>query len=505
MPGDFHAKQLGSTGSHTISGVRGIGAAVSQRMGAFAASGPRVARVFHSALALVFAGAFLSLGVQVDVLIGSRGILPLAPLVEALGAREDVGFLDFPTLFWLVTSDGAIAAGIWLGIALALAAFAGLWPRVCFALLVPLYLSYAVACRDLLSFQWDNLLLECGFLAVFLPRDRPAVWIHFLFRLVLFKLYFESGIAKWQSPLGDWQDGSAMSLYYETAPLPTALAWYSHYLPAAWHTFESWAALVLEGLVPFLIFGPRRARWVALLALSGFQLVNLATANYGFFCFLALVLHLFLLDDRDFARVPAWPWERKRPRAPGPTFAGLAAFGTAALVFVFVVGSFVEAAAGFSRWHWPATLAPARALYQPFRIINTYHLFGHITEERIEPEFQTFDGELWTAHALRYKPGPLDRAPPFVAPHQPRVDFRLWFYGLSYARRTPSFVTGLLQKLCRDPAAVRSLFSEPLPSSPRAVRIVFARYRYSEPGEGDAYWTRDWRGATPSIPCEGDE
>ena len=91
-----------------------------------------------------------------------------------------------------------LSAGIWLGCILAAAALLGRWPRVCFALLVPLYLSYAVACRDMLSFQWDNLLLEAGFLAVFLPRDRPALWIHVLFRLLLFKLYFESGLAKWQ-------------------------------------------------------------------------------------------------------------------------------------------------------------------------------------------------------------------------------------------------------------------------------------------------------------------
>ena len=67
-------------------------------------------------------------------------------------------------------------------------------------------------------------------------------------------------MAKWQSPIGDWHDGSAMTYYYETAPLPTWLALYAHHLPAWWHHLESRLTLVLELVVPFAIFGPRRAR-----------------------------------------------------------------------------------------------------------------------------------------------------------------------------------------------------------------------------------------------------
>ena len=36
-----------------------------------------------------------------------------------------------------------------------------------------------------------------------------------------------------------------------------------------------------------------------------------------------------------------------------------------------------------------------RPLY-PFRFVNVYHLFGSITRERIEPEFQTSDGTTWS-------------------------------------------------------------------------------------------------------------
>src|SRR5256885_10492323 len=97
---------------------------------------------------------------------------------------------------------------------------------------------------------------------------------HLLLRVLTFKLYFESGIAKWQSPLHDWHDGSAMTYYYETAPLPAALAFYAHHLPVWWHHLESRATLVLELVVPFAAFGPRPARLLALAALTRFQVVN---------------------------------------------------------------------------------------------------------------------------------------------------------------------------------------------------------------------------------------
>ncbi len=476
-------------------------------------SGPVVARAFQILLALVFLIAWSSLGAQVAILVGSRGLLPVAPFLEAARRAGGPSFAQFPTLFWLGASDLALEAGIVAGIGLALAALAGLRPRLCFLLSTLLYLSYATACRTFLSFQWDNLLLECGILAVFLPTDRPARWIHVLFRLLLFKLYWESGIAKMQSYIGDWFDGSAMTYYYETAPLPTWLALYAHALPAWWHHFESRAVLVLEMLVPVGFFGPRRLRLAACALLTGFQVVNIATANYGFFCYLALALHVFLLDDGDLVRIGGWlrlrlgrPL-RVRPARP-PTAGGwLRTAGAALVVAVFVSLSLLDGLLAFGGGGaWRAVVEPVRAIYQPWRLVNTYHLFGQITRERIEPEFQTSSDGAWTAHDFRYKPGDPRRAPRFVAPHQPRVDFQLWFYGLGYRRGTPAYVAALVRRLCLDPEAVQGLFPDPLPPHPEAVRIVFWQYHFTTPSElasSGAWWTRRRAASTRSIECDG--
>ncbi|MSP59747.1 MAG: lipase maturation factor family protein [Myxococcales bacterium] len=481
-------------------------------------SGPLVARLYHRLLGLMFLVAFLSLGAQVRELIGQRGLLPLAAFLDR--ARGDLSLAGFPTLFWISAGDHLLTLGLWVGALLALAALCGLRPRLSLALSTVLYLSYATACRTFTSFQWDNLLLECGALALLLPRDRRARWIHFLVRVLLFKLYFESGIAKWQSHLHDWHDGSAMTFYYETAPLPTWLGWYAHALPAWWHRVESWATLGFELLVPFAIFGPRLARRAAFVLFTAFQGVNAATANYGFFCYLAAVLHVFLLDDDDLQRAQAWV--RAKLRRPSPTKqapparsrfrAGVGRCTALIVTPLYLAISLAEGLVHFARgdgWDgFAEAIAPLRERIEPWRLCNTYHLFGHITRERIEPEIQTFDGARWTARDLRHKAGDPLRAPGFAAPHQPRLDFQLWFYGLSFQRATPEYVATLIDRLCHDPSAVERLFAASLPAKPEAVRIAFHRYYFTTRDERratGAWWRRELIGASRSLSCGGEE
>jgi len=148
----------------------------------------------------------------------------------------------------------------------------------------------------------------------------------------------------------------------------------------------------------------------------------------------------------------------------------------------------------------------------PFRLVNVYHLFGHITRERYEAEFQTHDGTKWEAHDFNEKPGRPSRRPPFVAPHQPRVDFLLWFYGLglyeessgAVVPRPPEYVARLLMQLCSDPSAIQGLFVHRLPAAPEGVRIVFYRYNFTTPAERRAtgnWWKRVELASTPAFRC----
>jgi hypothetical protein len=466
-------------------------------------SGPAVAAVFQRVLALVFLVAWLSLGAQIRMLIGARGLMPLESFLDLLSPDRPFG--SYPSLLrWpALAGDGVLVGGTMVGAALGVTALGRWRPRLCFALSTVLYLSYVAACRDFLSFQWDNLLLEVGLLAAFLPADRPAPVVHLLFRLLVFKLYFESGIAKWQSSLHDWQDGSAMTFYYETAPLPAGLGWLAHALPAWWHHLESRATLVLELVVPFGIFGPRRVRLGTAAALTGFQIINAATANYGFFCHLAAALHLFLLDDALVRRIADRLPRRAPPVAsgsrPGPRRLALAGLGGWLLV------SLVDAGAQFTQGTWVLAADRVLAPVGRLRLISSYHLFGSITRERIEPQFEVLaGGSDWRPLHLWHKPGDPRRRPDYVAPHQPRVDFQLWFHGLAFGYRQPLYVRMLVERLCQDPAAVAPLFREPPPPA-RAVRIAYYRYHFTTPAERratGAYWNRTLVDTTAPVPCD---
>jgi hypothetical protein len=304
-----------------------------------------------------------------------------------------------------------------------------------------------------------------------------------------------------------------MTYYFETAPLPTAWAWYAHQLPRALLHLLSWATLVIELVVPLLIFGPRRARTLAALVFTGFQLVNTLTANYGFFTYLSSALHLFLLDDEQLRplarRLPPWLLS-SGAHEPGQarTSEGLSTLGSGLQVLAAVgyLGlSTVGALASFApRSLSDGLLVRSYAALAPFRLTNVYHLFGHITRERIEPVFEAEDDSGWHELELPYKPGDPRRAPGVVAPHQPRFDFRLWFYGLSAQAGAPEYVRNALTRLCHDPAAIQRLFASALPASARAVRIVFYQYHFSTPevrAETGAWWTRSRLGELGPVTC----
>ena len=395
--------------------------------------------------------AWASLGSQVLVLLGSEGLYP-APV-----------------------SDPVLGVGCMVGAVLGICSLAGVVPRACSLLSGALYIPYIHWAGDLLAFQWDSLLIECCLLAAFLPRS--GSWaMTWLFRLLLLKLYLESGIAKWQSHEGDWHDGSAMVDYFETAPLPTALAWFAHHLPESWHHFESRFTLFFECALPLAMFFGRRGRRLVLVVLTGFQLINAATANYGFFIPLALALHLWLLES-DRAVEPRWRW------AP------------------LLLWSLISLDLGLERFAGGRSLTPD--VVRQLRLVNNYHLFGHITNDRLEPELQLQVDGIWQAAHLRYKPGPLDRSPPFVAPHQPRVDFRLWFFGLGFQRGAPPYVLRLHDRVCSKPEAIQPLFVDPLPEVD-ATRWVFWRYTFANPEERDQtgnWWNRSVIARTEGVPC----
>jgi hypothetical protein len=162
-----------------------------------------------------------------------------------------------------------------------------------------------VLCRSGFSrIQWDALLLETGFLAIFLGRSKTVVW---LFRWLVFRVFFLSGAVKLLSHDPTWRDFTALRYHFHTQPLPTVFAWFADHLPDWFLRLSTQGMFFVELAVPFLIFMPRRLRMLGASLLIGFEVLIAITGNYGFFNLLTIVLCLFLFDDRffSFKRFPA--------------------------------------------------------------------------------------------------------------------------------------------------------------------------------------------------------
>ncbi|TBR21791.1 DUF393 domain-containing protein, partial [bacterium] len=271
--------------------------------------------LFLKGMALCYLAAFLSFAAQWDGLVGSKGIAPAAELLaRARGLLGGTVWLDLPSLFWLTgASDAALAAAPWLGAAVSLLVLAGFAPAAGLAALWVLYLSVYSVGSVFLGFQWDVLLLEAGFLAVLAAPwglrptlaserapDGVPLW---LVRWLWFRLMFLAGAVKLASGDPVWWDLSALRFHFETQPLPHALSWYAHWLPAWLQRAGCGGMFFAELVLPFAAFLPRRPRLAAFFGVNGLMALVILTGNYTFFNLLAMALSFPLLDDAQWGKV----------------------------------------------------------------------------------------------------------------------------------------------------------------------------------------------------------
>ena len=469
--------------------------------------------VFLRLLGLIYLLAFASLTPQIIGLVGAEGLLPATDYLER--AKEFYGTQAHtapPTLGWLSGSDGALLGLCWGGIALSAVAIVGVAPVPTFWVLWILYLSLTVLGQTFLSFQWDVLLLETGLLAgLYAPlgwwprrgheRTAPAA-IRWLLWVLLFKLMFLSGITKLVSGDETWWGLTALTFHYQTQPLPVWTSWHVHHLPAWLHTASTVMMFVIELVVPFLILAPsrlRRTRAAACALLCLFQVGIAATGNYGFFNLLTVVLCIALLDDQHLQWLLPRGIGKKTTDGPPVGEPRPWRVGVTAVAVPVAVISMVTI------WHGATYASPHQewsndlvALARPLRSINTYGLFRTMTTERPEIILEgSMDGTSWEEYSFRWKPGDLDRAPRFVQPHMPRLDWQMWFAALDpYGNQ--QWLTPMLEGLLKNSPSVLGLLDEtgnPFPDeAPRYVRLMHYRYDFTTPDERletGAWWRRE--------------
>jgi predicted DCC family thiol-disulfide oxidoreductase YuxK len=445
--------------------------------------------LFLRLLAAIYLITFTSLAVQITGLIGARGILPvggyLAAVSRTLGMR---GYWSMPTIFWLAHGDrflqAAAIAGAAVALLLLLGTLKGGWERLLLICLYILYLSFSTAGQDFLSFQWDSLLLETGFLAIFLGNSRFVI---LLFRWLLFRLMFLSGVVKLTSHDPVWRDFTAIAFHYMTQPLPTPLAWYMYQLPVGFQRFSTAATLFIELAIPFLFFAPRPWRFAGAALALFLQVLIFLTGNYTFFNLLTISLGVFLLDDRALQKLHL--------KARAARTSTIAVWAVAVVVLVLSVSEIDQ---GFFEASPDADSALVR-IAGPFQIANTYGLFASMTTTRPEIAIQgSNDGVTWLDYEFPYKPGDLRQPPHWVAPYQPRLDWQMWFAALSDYRASPWF-TNLMVRLLQGSPDVLALFKKnPFPNAPpKYIRAQLFQYSFTDfatrRATGD-WWKREPQG-----------
>ncbi|KAM7414480.1 hypothetical protein PAMA_019347 [Pampus argenteus] len=562
-------------------------------------------RMFLWCMAAIYLTAFVSLYVQIPGLYGNDGLLPARWQLRYSGKPLVEQLLSSPTLLWFGPQLGldthtAMELLCLLGAALSLAAtlVEALRDSVVFFCLWALYLSMYQVGQVFLYFQWDNLLLETGFLCILvapltLIRGSRRVREHdgvtfWLIRWLLFRLMFASGVVKLTSRCPTWWGLTALTYHYETQCIPTPLAWFAHQLPVWWQKLSVAGTFGIEIAVPLLFFSPlRRLRIGAFYLQVLLQVLIIMSGNYNFFNLLTLTLCLSLLDDQhvnfwlrktdkintDDSKLWLWlsyllelaVWSllifgtimcfdlqldttnNSISSRTAFTYHHLNNFlktvtipsvwvGVLSLTWEIVkamfrcacVSGFLKRFWGTLQWTvfaaataamftislvpftyieydsharlWPG-VRNAYELVDRYQLVNSYGLFRRMTGVGGRPEVViegSHDGVKWTEIEFMYKPGNLSAPPPVLTPHQPRLDWQMWFAALGHHTQATWF-TSLMYRLLQGKTDVIELIQTdvtqyPFHQQPPAyLRAHRYRYWFTEPKADGSYQERWWR------------
>jgi hypothetical protein len=432
-------------------------------------------------VAAIYLIAFVAAARQFRALIGEHGMLPVPQFLAQQSYRQA------PSIFHFHYSDRLFAVVSWFGAGLSSAIVAGvvnlvpLWAAmVMWLVLWLLYLSIVNVGQTWYSFGWESLLLEAGFLAIFLGNDRtaPPVLVMWLARWLLFRVEFGAGLIKLR---GDrcWRDLTCLYYHHETQPMPGPLSWFFHHLPKPLHRVEVAGNHFAQLVVPFGLFAPQPVASVAAAIVIVTQLWLVLSGNFAWLNWITIILAVSAIDASSAAAVLPLP---KPPALPGPPpwFAGLVLVFTALVAFLS---------------YWPVrNLISHHQLmnvsFNPYRLVNTYGAFGTVGRTRLEVVIEgTDEPELteqttWKEYEFKGKPGALRRLPPQWAPYHLRLDWLMWFAAISPAYARPWLGPFVARLLRNDRPTLRLLRDNPFPDSPpNYVRALLYRYRFTTPRE----------------------
>jgi len=455
------------------------------------------------AIGFIYFVAFCSLRWQLEPLLGRDGVLPVASYLGRLRAAG-YSFWTVPSLFWLSSSDNALRLTCNLGLLLSLVVMAGVSNAIVLFVLWAIYLSFVHVGQIFYGYGWEILLLEAGFLAIFLaplaslrPRRAPSAIPIYLFRWLLFRVLFGAGLIKIR---GDscWRDLTCLMFHYETQPIPNPISWLLHQAPPWFHTLGTLYNHFVELVVPFFLFWPKRIVRIAALFVVAFQLILIVSGNLSWLNWLTLAICVACFDDDWLERVIPRRWRRPGEPAPPPTRVehGLAV-GLAILVGVLSI---------LPTANLLSSQQIMNSSFDRLHLVNTYGAFGSVGRVRHEVVLEgSDDGTTWRAYELPCKPGDPMRRPCVLAPFQLRLDWQIWFAAFQEPERQRWLFRVIGKLLDGDPRTLRLFANHPFPSRPpRLIRAEYYEYHFTRFGE-PGWWKRSRVGEYLPPIARGDE
>ncbi|KYN43556.1 Lipase maturation factor 2 [Trachymyrmex septentrionalis] len=559
--------------------------------------------LFLRGICIIYLFAFLSFYIQIPGLYGDNGILPAR---TQLDLKTRATFLNKmkqkPTFLWFapylgLNVDYMLDVLSLLGAILSFAGFVS--QKFCiapvFAGLWSLYYSLYQIGQTFMLFQWDVLLLEVGFLCIFVAplwyayRGNPSDYVTFwAVRWLLFRLMFSSGVVKFTAGCPVWWKLDALNIHFESQCIPTALAWYAHHLPTWLLRLSTVVINVIELAIPLLFFFPnRKVRIIAFYLQVFLQICIIATGNYNFFNFLTICLCISLLDDQFFYKRKSKN-NKSRIRNYLSTLITILVYGGVMYETYIYYGlkiidnwtiesniTFTQEEFGYILYHvvifsiyiglisfaltlvpmiisifytkemhkltdkltamllalvyvlsiaciFAISIVPYSSLSKTFNstmidhlipltrlhskvdhlhITNRYGLFSRMTGVDGRPEIviegsDSIEGP-WKEYEFLYKPGNVNNSLPFVAPHQPRLDWQMWFAALGTYQQNPWLMSLAYRLLTGQPEVLALMNTVENPfrdRPPKYVRASLYHYHYtswSQTSNTRAWWTRE--------------
>ena len=445
---------------------------------------------------------------QIIPLIGTDGLTPLNSYLQHVSAVLGTarGFIRLPSIFWIWHSDTALITVAWTGFLLSLIVLAGYANGLMLTVLWFLYMSFVHVGQEWYGYGWEIMLLETGFLAIFLcpfldmrpfPKYEPSFLIIVLFRWLIFRIMFGAGLIKLR---GDeiWRSATALYYHFETQPIPGPFSRWFHFLPHNVLKIGVWFNWLAEIVAPLFAFGPRWGRQIAGVLMILFQLNLVVSGNLSFLNWLTIVPALACFDDGFWSKILPVPLVKKAAAAAAmSTLPSKARQRFTWFIVVLICMLSIQPIGNMM-----SSRQVMNTSFDPFDLVNTYGAFGSVGQERLNVVFEgtmdddSTDHAQWTPYIYKGLPVNLNKRPPQIAPYHLRFDWQMWFASMYTPDDYPWTFHLVWKLLHNDKKATGLFFSNPFKNQPpKYIRAVLYRYQFATAGNPQhAWWKRERRG-----------